>query len=432
MNHMDQQLIKPILGCVADDFTGASDAASFLVKGGLKTILYNGIPNELEGLEGCSAIVIALKTRSVAADEAVRQTREAFQWLADRGVQQFYFKYCSTFDSTPEGNIGPVIDSFLEEYREMYTVLCPSLPVNNRVVRSGILYVDGVALADSPMKDHPINPMWKSSIQELMNPQGSHPSFLIDRVLMEESREKLLSFVHNVHTGPFYLIPDYETEEDGKRIVELFGDCRFLTGGSGLLFHLAQRLSKQSDESRFQDPAASSGKTEGNAILLSGSCSQATLVQIGYYIQQGGKAYKIDVSRLLNKQLNLDEIWNFIESCSEPVLVYSSDTADHVQEMQRFGAEKVSKALEEFTAALGAHALKKGINRIIVAGGETSGAVMLGLGYKNFLIGESVAPGVPVMTPLSNPAVRLVLKSGNFGSDDFFVRALQMTGTETK
>ena len=172
------------IGVIADDFTGGSDAASFLAESGGGTILYNGGPSRPP--RDCGAVVIALKTRSVPADEAVRQTLRAARWLRENRAEKLYFKYCSTFDSTPEGNIGPVLDSLLDFTGAAFTVLCPSLPVNGRTVRNGVLYVDGIPLAESPMKDHPLNPMWASSLSELMRGQSKYPCLVLERRQMED------------------------------------------------------------------------------------------------------------------------------------------------------------------------------------------------------------------------------------------------------
>lgn len=166
---------KLLLGCVADDFTGGSDAASHLAAGGLNTILCNGVPAPgFVPPEGCEAVVIALKSRTQETESAVADSMKAARWLAEQGAEQLYVKYCSTFDSRPCGNIGPIVDAILEAFNVPGTVLCPALPSNGRVVRDGILYVNGVPLAESPMKDHPLTPMWESRVAKLMEPQGKY------------------------------------------------------------------------------------------------------------------------------------------------------------------------------------------------------------------------------------------------------------------
>ena len=226
------------LGCIADDFTGAGDAASFLAEGGLRTILVNGIPGEDFLLpDDCEAVVIALKSRTQKKEDAIRDSLAGIRWLAVHGTEKFYFKYCSTFDSTPEGNIGPVTDAILEELGEKMTILCPALPANGRTVQNGILYVNGVRLEDSSMRNHPLTPMRESRISLLMKPQGKYESLELSRDLLGQSEEKVRELVEEfAHTHTHgYLIPDHIDDEDARRIVRLFGNLRFLTGGSGIL-----------------------------------------------------------------------------------------------------------------------------------------------------------------------------------------------------
>ena len=412
-----------VLGCIADDFTGASDAASFLVKGGMSVLLYNGVPEEEEGDCSAQAIVIALKSRTQETAGAVRDSLAAAEFLLKKGVKQIYFKYCSTFDSTPEGNIGPVADALMDRMKAPYTVLCPALPVNGRTVEHGKLMVNGIPLDESPMKDHPLTPMWDCRIRALMEPQSRYSCY-------ELGQEELDRFLKESHDGePFYLIPDYKKTEDGERIVRAFGDLPLLTGGSGLLEPLARRWTRQIGVA----PAAYETGTDGPALLLAGSCSQATLGQIAWYRSQGMPCLKLDPEAMLKGTQTLEEAWKFIQDESgkgRTPLVYSSDTPERVREFQKLGKEKVASLLEGATASLAAKAVNGGVTRIICAGGETSGAVTRELGFSSYWIGESVAPGVPVMIPAQDPKIRLVLKSGNFGQEDFFGRALAMTEKE--
>ncbi len=407
-----------VLGCIADDFTGASDAASFLVKGGMSVCLYNGVPDRGGPAAGTQAIVIALKSRTQETKGAVADSLAAAGFLLEQGAKQLYFKYCSTFDSTPEGNIGPVADALMERVGAPYTLLCPSLPANGRTVEKGELFVNGVPLHRSHMKDHPLTPMGDCRIDRLMAPQSRYPS----RVL---AREELEGF--RAPESPCYLIPDYATDEDGRRIARAFGKLPLLTGGSGLLEHLA---GEWTGETAGKGTIPKSG-TRGRALLLAGSCSKATLGQIAWYQAQGKPSYKLDPAALLNGTQTPEDAWDFVAACQgtgDAVLVYSSDSPERVREYQKLGAGKVAALLEGITAGLAQKAVEAGFTRIISAGGETSGAVTKGLGFRSYLIGPSVAPGVPVMVPAQAPNIRLVLKSGNFGGEDFFGKALEMTG----
>ncbi len=416
---------KILIGCVADDFTGASDAASFLISKGLKTILFNGIP---EGeIEDCDSVVIALKSRTQEITSALADTKKAFAWLEEKGAEHLYFKYCSTFDSTKEGNIGPVTDMLLETYNEKYTILSPALPVNGRSVKNGILYVDGVPLSETHMKNHPLTPMWESEIGKLMEPQGKYETLNVNYELLEKSKEEVLAVVEEFGKGKehFYIVPDYVNDENGLKVAEVFGGLKILTGGSGILAPLAAKYiqTQESKEKKLLETA-----TAGKGLVLSGSCSKATLAQVADFQAKGYKSYKMDPIAMLNGEDTVEHIWKFIEDNQEQeVVIYSSDSAENVTEIQKLGVEKIAGILEGATAELAKRAVENGYTRIIVAGGETSSAVAKKLGYNSFEIGESVAPGVPVMAPLSNGNVRVVLKSGNFGQVDFFDRAVKMT-----
>lgn len=412
-------------GCIADDFTGASDVASFLVNGGMDTVLYNGIPNENLEIGDSKAVVIALKTRTQEKKSAIEDTLEAVKWMKNQGVKQLYIKYCSTFDSTKDGNIGPILDQILEEYNLKYTILCPSIPVNGRIVKDGHLYVNGVLLHESHMRNHPLTPMWDSDIQILMESQSKYKCLKLSSEQMKMSKSEILSIVEEFGkvNDHFYVIPDYVDENDAKKIVDVFGDLQLLSGGSGLMTSLASKYSEESKEVNKL-----SIETEGKGILLAGSCSRATLEQIEYFKNSGGKSVQIDPLKLLNKEQTIDDIWEFIKlNKDEEILIYSSDKSDKVKKIQEIGKDKIASLLESTMAKIAKLSVEEGYTRIIVAGGETSGAVTKNLEFESYIIGESIAPGVPVMIPCKNKDLRLVLKSGNFGQEDFFIRALNMT-----
>lgn len=415
-----------ILGIVADDFTGASDAASFLVQQGIKTVMFNGVPQTpLQYSEEKIAVVVALKTRTEEKNKAVTESLKAFAWLKENGAEQLYSKYCSTFDSRKEGNIGPIIDSILEKYNIKYTVISPALPVNGRVVKNGHLIVNGVPVNETHMKHHPLTPMWDSDLTELMRPQGKYESLKITHDILKLSNDEILSIVDEFGENKehFYVIPDYFEEKHAEKIVNVFGYLPFLTGGSGLMTELGRKYHKENVTSEIID-----SKTSGKAIILAGSCSAATLQQIEEFQTSGNKSIKIDPLQLIDGTQTKEEIWEKIESIKEDaVLVYSSDNPENVARAQKAGSMKVSEMLEQTMAFIANNAEKTGANRIIVAGGETSGAVTQFLGYDSYLIGESIAPGVPVMVPLINKDLRLILKSGNFGQKDFLLRAVDIT-----
>lgn len=438
------------IGCVADDFTGAGDVASFFVKAGLTTVLYNGIPNKTETVTtGTQAVVIALKSRTQAREAAVADSLKAFRWLFHEGAKKLYFKYCSTFDSTSEGNIGPVADAVMEEFKFPYTILCPAFPVNGRTVQNGTLYVNGIPLDKSPMGQHPLTPMQESQLVKLIEMQSRYKG--VSMAGKEPGQWKKEQETLCAQYGHAYLIPDYYEDIHGEEIAHLFQDITFYTGGSGLAEHVGRRI--KPEERRESDTwAVEKGRVDGaakgrgaagthgavraddaarafhkaEALLLAGSCSAATLKQIRRYKDKGYPSYKIDAARVLSGHETSGHIWHFVEQHpGENVLIYSSDTPDHVKQIQKDGKNKISYMLEQLTAELAAKAAELGYRKFIVAGGETSGAVIQRLGYRGFWIGNSITPGVPVMIPLENTGIRLVLKSGNFGQEDFFEQALK-------
>lgn len=406
-----------ILGCIADDFTGASDMASFLVKGGMRTILYNGIPSVPMETQDIDALVIALKTRTQNTENAVSVSLQAIQWLQKNGCTHYYIKYCSTFDSTETGNIGPICDAVMDYLKVHYTLLCPALPVNGRTVQNGNLYVNGIPLHHSSMKDHPLTPMWDCDLKKLMEPQSRYTVYKIGNNPDQWNPP---------HSDPhYYLVPDCENEEDCRKIVEYFGHETLLTGGSGLACTLAKKLLENRNtlpgSRKNRDPAT------GNVLLLAGSCSETTRKQITYFQNHGGYSIQITPEAILDPSWNIRTFWRDIQKKLQDhhVLIYSSETPERVRQIQEtFG--DVSCKLEETASSLAQFASENGICKIVSAGGETSGAVTKKLGSQSFIIGESIAPGVPMMIPKEKPNMKLVLKSGNFGQEDFFVRAIQL------
>lgn len=405
------------IGVIADDFTGASDAASFLSKGGARTIMLNNILHDFNF--DCDAIVIALKTRSVSPNEAIRQTKCAVDFLMKINCEKIYFKYCSTFDSTPIGNIGVVGDFLMEYLGVTYTVLCPSLPVNGRQVKDGVLYVDGVELSESPLKNHPVNPMWDSYIPTLMKNQSKYACYIINNnVLSNELDDRIKELKeYNEH---FYLIPDYIDDKDGLFIAQKFRNLKLLTGGSGLLEFIIdwdklnhRNLVKQKN-------------IEQRSIILCGSCSKKTRQQVQFYKKCGGDIYPIDAFKLLDDSLTMEMLLEYIVKQKNTVLVYSDAIDRNMSDLRkRKDFKKASHKLECVMSELSKAILDYGYSRIIVGGGETSGAVMKTLGFEGFYIGESINPGVPELIPIQNQDVSLILKSGNFGSEDFFIKAIR-------
>ena len=221
---------KLLFGCIADDFTGASDAASFIAKSGMRTMLFNGVPHNMEELD-IDAAVIALKTRTIDRDQAVTDSLMAADWLIEHGAGHLYSKYCSTFDSTPEGNIGPVMDALLERCQEESSIICPALPVNGRIVKQGKLYVNGLLLEESPMKDHPLTPMRESHVGKLMEAQSKYPCIMLGEESMRGTKEEIETYIKRQAEGKehYYLVPDYRKDEDACKIAEIFGEMKVLS-----------------------------------------------------------------------------------------------------------------------------------------------------------------------------------------------------------
>lgn len=407
------------IGCIADDFTGASDWASFFAEKGVKTVLYNGVPKTRE----CTAdvAVIALKTRTADLEEALYDTGKGLEWLKVQGTEKYYVKYCSTFDCTKTGNIGPIVDFVMDELGEKATILCPALPVNGRTTKEGKLYVNGQELHKSSMKDHPLTPMWDCRIAELMKEQSRGTVLSLSSELYGDSGQAAAWIeMQENRNERVYFVPDFYDASHGARIMELFGHYRLLTGGSGLCTYLADHIKRE-------EISACTG-TSGKAFIIAGSCSAATLKQIQVYLDSGKKAVQINPMRLLDGTENVDTLWQQVKDCQDDaIMLYSSQEASCVLENQKMGREKVSQLIESVQAELAQRFVEAGRKRVIVAGGETSGAITRRLGYDAYSIGKSIAPGVPMMIPAADKDVRLVLKSGNFGQEDFFLRALKMT-----
>lgn len=420
------------IGVIADDFTGASDAASFLQKGGLSTVLVNGVPGENQAFSfnHYQAIVVALKTRTAPVKEAVEESLRAASWLEEQGVNRFFDKYCSTMDSTAEGNIGPILDALIERKNAAYVIVSPALPINGRTVRKGHLYVHGVPLDESPMRNHPLTPMWTSDIAKIMEPQGKYDSFVLSRELLSKKDDEINDVIEKFGEDreSFYLIPDFENEEDSKRIVELFGKNTLLSGGTGFLEDYAQSLTKQEESNNKSSLFGSA--TEGPAVILAGSVSEATRLQVSHYKSQGGNYYEIDPLALIDGKQSSETIWNELKGLvkhQKDFLIYSAHEPDAIKKAQAYGKIEVGDLIEKLLSDIAELSFEAGYNRIIVAGGETSGAITQRLDFANYAIEESVAPGVPIMVPLQNKKIRLVLKSGNFGEEDFFERAIELT-----
>ncbi|VEI61072.1 3-oxo-tetronate kinase [Serratia rubidaea] len=412
-----------LLGVIADDFTGATDIASFLVENGLSTVQLNGIPDSDAAVDA-QAVVISLKSRSCPAEQAVAQSLQALTWLQRQGCQRFYFKYCSTFDSTARGNIGPVTDALLDALGESQTVISPALPVNGRTVYQGYLFVMDQLLSESGMRNHPVTPMTDSNLLRLMEAQAAGRCGLIDAAVMDAGADDVRARLQQLaQQGVRYVVLDTLNEQHLLTQGAALKAMKLVTGGSGLAIGLARQWAQPG-----QTQAQAAGAPQGEkAVVLSGSCSTMTNKQVARYRQQAA-AQAIDVARCIGE----DERARYARELSDWVQVQSGDLAPLLyataepealrQTQQQYGVDIASQAVEALFAALVQLLHQAGFRRFIVAGGETSGVVTQALAIRGFHIGPCISPGVPWVRAIEQP-VSLALKSGNFGDENFFARA---------
>ncbi len=416
-----------LLGCIADDFTGATDLASFLVKQGFRTIQLNGVPEKNLELTDADAVVIALKSRTAPLDSAVSQSLEALKALQGLGCQQFYFKYCSTFDSTEAGNIGPVIDALLDQLEVNFTIACPALPVNGRSVYQGHLFVNGMLLNESGMQHHPLTPMKDPNLMRVLNKQVTGEVGLVPFEIVEQGSPAIQNAFHQLESeGKRYAIVDALNNEHLRNIGHATRNLKLITGGSGLSIHLVDNFIASGQFTK--NPNASQlPEISGNTVILSGSCSTMTQKQVDQ-AKEKFKSFFLDPVQLVkDKNLVNDAIEWAIQSTEHgSVLIYTTSPPEKVKEAQHLiGTEKAGELLETGLAEIAKSLATSGIRKFVIAGGETSGAVVQALDVHKMQIGPEIAPGVPWTASLSNEPIALALKSGNFGSPDFFQEALE-------
>ncbi len=409
------------LGVIADDFTGGTDIASFLVKNGMNTVQFSGIPERTSYVEA-DAIVISLKSRSIEAALAVNQSLSALAWLKTQQCTHFYFKYCSTFDSTPKGNIGPVTDALMQALNVNFTVIAPALPVNGRTVYQGHLFVFEQLLNESGMRHHPINPMTDSNLLNLMNQQSSGKTGLVSYMTIEEGQQAIQQRFETLKMQDMrYVVLDSVNNQHLETLASACQSMTLWTGGSGFAGALAKTWNTASAKVTSQNIwAPKTAKT----VVLSGSCSEMTNQQVNHY-RDIAPYFELSVERCLTDIENyVDEIITWFENVLEknlvPPMIYATRPPDVLKTLQdQFGVTTTSQAIESCFAKL-AHILKqKGVRNFIVAGGETSGVVTQALAVTGFYIGPEISPGVPWVKAIDSD-IYLTLKSGNFGQPSFF------------
>lgn len=415
-----------LLGCIADDFTGATDLANTLTRQGMSTVVVLGVPREALELPDTDAAVIALKSRSAPAHDAVGKSLAALEWLKRAGACQFFFKYSSTFDSTADGNIGPVADALLAALRESFTIACPAFPANGRTVYQGHLFVGPQLLSDSSMREHPLNPMTDASLPRVLQRQTGGRVGLIPFDVVDRGEEAILAGMQLLRAQEYrYAIVDALTD---RHLVDIGKACKrmtLLTGGSGLALGLPGNYRSQGRLHR--GPSDDPRPVEGHAAVLSGSCSAATLRQVAA-MKANCDAFGLDPLRVSESEQAAAEAvaWARPRLGNAPVLIYSTAEPATVSEVQaKLGRERAGEWVERTLAAIAESLVTLGVRRLVVAGGETSGAVVSALGVEALRIGAEIDPGVPWTTTVSSPPLALALKSGNFGADDFFLKAFK-------
>ncbi|WP_224814709.1 3-oxo-tetronate kinase [Hasllibacter sp. MH4015] len=407
------------LGCIADDFTGATDLAGILARGGVPVSLRIGVPSGPPE-ETAPFEVIALKIRNLPVAEAVAQARAALAWLQHAGAERVFWKYCSTFDSTPEGNIGPVAEALMDDLGTDQTIYCPAFPENGRSVFMGHLFVGRDPLAESPMRDHPLTPMRDSNLMRLLAPQVTRRVGLVDR--MEVTRGAVADRLATLRDeGVAHVIVDAVADADLSTIAAACEDMALVTGGSALARPLSALYVKDGAVGAAGD-GHDTPLLPPETIVLSGSCSSMTNAQVAAYLATGAAGYRLDPLALAEAGPGPVLDWLAQQDLAQAPLIYATARPEDVRKAQdRLGTARAGSLVEEALAACARAGREMGARNFIVAGGETSGAVTQALGVDRLTIGAEIAPGVPWTYGRTDGAdIALALKSGNFGAESFF------------
>lgn len=412
------------LGCIADDSTGATDLANNLVRAGMRVVQTIGVPpGPLDA--DVDAVVVALKSRTIAPEDAVAQSVAALTWLQAQGATQFYFKYCSTFDSTARGNIGPVTEALMDALDVPFTIATPAFPENQRTVFKGHLFVGDLLLSDSGMKDHPLTPMTDANLVRVLQAQCKRKVGLIDYQVVGQGADAVRARIAELKAqGVAIAIVDAVSNADLLRMAPALAELPLLTAGSGVAIGLPGNHGLAPSSQAAELPPA-----EGLQAVVSGSCSVATNRQVLDFIRSGRPALAIDPLRIAAGEDVAAEAlaWAGEHLASGPVLVYSTAEPAAVRAIQaRLGVEQAGGLVEQTIARIAQGLVERGVRQLVVAGGETSGACVQALGIAQLRIGGQIDPGVPwchAVSPAAPGGLHLALKSGNFGTDDFFTKA---------
>ncbi|MFL5757102.1 MAG: 3-oxo-tetronate kinase [Chloroflexota bacterium] len=422
--------VTPVLGVVADDLTGAADIAGVLAREGVVTVLRVGEPNDDAGAPDAEGIVVGLKIRTAPVASAIEQATASADWLQRAGVRRFVWKICSTFDSTAEGNIGPVADALLDLLGERMTLVCPAFPANGRTVVDGRLFVHGVPLDQSPMRDHPLTPMRDADLARLLGPQVRDPERIVrlPAAAVEAGAEAVTAVLADLRAGGArYVIADAANDRDCDVLGAASAELDLVTCASGLAAGIVRGLR----DARLLGPAAplhAPAPVDGPALVIAGSCSTATREQVARYAPLA-PSVRLDPLAADPASDAIRAARTALATGADAVMVHSTDTPLAVEGVRtRLGADvgaMVERALAETARAL----VTDGVRRVVIAGGETTGAVLDALEVADLRIGPELAPGVPIVEAPGPPRLVIVPKSGNFGGPDLFAEAVAATGT---
>ncbi|MDC7815715.1 3-oxo-tetronate kinase [Pseudomonas sp. BLCC-B112] len=417
---------RPLLGCIADDFTGATDLANMLVRGGMRTVQSIGIPSaEVAAGLDADAVVIALKSRTTPVGEAVAESLAALLWLREQGCEQIFFKYCSTFDSTAAGNIGQVSEALLKALGGDFTLACPAFPENGRTIFRGHLFVQDQLLNESGMQHHPLTPMTDANLVRVLQAQTALPVGLLRYDSVAQGVDAVRAKIAELRQkGVAMAIADALSDADLYTLGAACADLPLLTGGSGLALGLPENF-RRAGKLRDLD-AANLPAVAGGEVVLAGSASAATNAQVDAWLEAERPALRIDPLALAAGEPVVAQALAFVQAQQDTVLIYATSTPEQVKAVQRqLGVERAGALVENALGEIARGLRDNGVRRFVVAGGETSGAVVKALGVRLLQIGAQIDPGVPATVSSGGEPLALALKSGNFGGRDFFSKALR-------
>ena len=416
-----------LLGAIADDFTGATDLCNTLVRRGMRTVQLIDVPRPDTEIPDAEAVVVALKSRTVPAAEAIEKSLAALAWLREAGARQILFKYCSTFDSTDEGNIGPVAEALMDALGTDFTLFCPAFPENGRTIYLGYLFVGDVLLSESGMRDHPLTPMQDPSLVRVLQRQTRGKVGLVPQYDVARGVAAIRDTFASLRQAGFrHAIVDAIEDRDLEAIGEAAADFPLITGGSGIALGLPENFRRQG---LIGDGTADAlPPVTGAAVVLSGSCSEATRAQVSH-MRERAPLFRIDpIAAAAGRDIAEEALdWASPRLGDRPILISATASPEEVSAIQgALGRERAGALVEQTLAAIARGLAAKGARRFVVAGGETAGAIVQALGITGLRIGRQIDPGVPWTMSLGEPALALALKSGNFGAPDFFVRAFSV------